>query len=92
MTTIREKKHPDESFPKGFQYIAPDLLAGETLSSCAVVAEVGLTVTTPGTISGDECVTQVSGGTSGEEYTITFTMTTSAGNTYVDKIVMKVQS
>ena len=83
-------KSPTENFPIGFTYSAPDLDSGESISSAVVTATTGLTVGTPVVVS-PRVTVRISGGTSGADYTVTFTITTSAANVYVDQILVRVR-
>jgi hypothetical protein len=80
---------PEESFAVGFQYTSEDLESGETILSATVTATSGLTVGLPAIVDTTVKV-RVSGGTAGVFYTITFKIVTSAGNTYVDELFVKI--
>lgn len=87
-------KSPEGSFPIELEYQAPDLAAGETISSAVVTASpAGLTIGTP--IIGTNTVgVLISIGSKGVDYIVRFKVTTSVGYIYnhpeLDSILVKV--
>lgn len=90
------KKKPDEEYPIGFKYIAPDLAEGETLASCTVTIspdeEGGLKVSGDPVVASDTVSQKVTGGVDGHEYYVKFLVLTSAGHKYEDSIFVKVRA
>ena len=82
-------KGTGETFYVGFTYSAPDLDTGETITTATVAATTGITVGAT-VIDGAEVTAPVSGGTANTNYTVTFTVTTSAGNIFVDSLLVRV--
>jgi len=89
-------KTPDEKFAIGLKYIAPDLTAGATLSSCVVTISPtetsGLEVSGVPVISGSQVSQVVMNGVDASEYNVIFKTTTSEGNVFEDTIYVKVRS
>ncbi len=80
-----------ESFPIGFEVQPPDLEVGQTISSCtAAVLPSGLTLSGAVTIDGDEVSQLIAGGTAGVDYTVTFTVNTSAPATFLYTYLVQV--
>ena len=84
------KKRVNEKFAIGFEYISPDLEAGETISSASVTVPSGLTAVGSEVISGAEVSQIISGGTVDTDYVVTFLVTTSAGHIFEDKIIVRI--
>lgn len=72
--------------------VADVLASGETISSRTVTADDGITVDSSSITDTNTSVTVwLSGGTAGEEYTVTCTIVTSAGRTYEEHIKIQVR-
>jgi len=69
------------------------LARGETLAGVTSVTATptGLTLVDPPTYSGVYASQRISGGTSGTRYTVTFLVTTSAGNTLEGEGILQVK-
>lgn len=99
--TVPRVKHSSETRNAAVS-MSGCLDSGETLSGTPTVAATGITITSPAvsgsalTIDGvsvpaGEAVTfKVAGGTAGTDYTITITVSTSASQTIVRKVLLKV--
>ena len=88
-------KRVNEKFPIGLKYQAPDLEEGDTLAS-AIVSILpsetnGLEVVGNAVVEEDEVTQTVQKGISGHDYYVTFKVTTTLGNVYEDKILVKVR-
>jgi hypothetical protein len=90
-TTAIIEKRVNEKFAIGFSYSSPDLAAGETISTVTTTVTTGLTKEGSPTKVGTDQVSQVvSGGTVGNDYNVTFLVTTSAGYIFEDVYIVKV--
>lgn len=70
-------------FEVGLEYQAPDLNEGETITNVVVtISPAGLTAEGAPTISGSMVLQEISGGVAGQNYTVLFEVTTSAGFIY----------
>jgi len=91
------KKKPTEKFAVGFKYSTQDLAANATIQSVSVaitptgdvndLAVVGSPAKDDYTVSA-----MIEKGRDGYEYYVTFTVTTSVGQIFVDKIFVKVRA
>lgn len=88
-------QQPSEEIRRLINY-APWLEEGETITSVSV--DVDNSTTPPLVVDtllidpdGDRIAYNTSGGVDGEEYTLTFTITTSAGQTREDEILVNVK-
>lgn len=84
-----------EKFPIGIEYRGNDIVGGVIVSAVAVAVSpaTGLTITTPGTISGggvivSSVVTAVTAG----EYEVTFSVTFSDGKIYKDVLLVVIKA
>ena len=85
-------KKAAETYPIGFRYHPEDLASGETISTCTVaVSGSVLTAVSPATVSTNQVSSVIAAGTSGVEYTVTFTTTTSSGKVFVDVWIVNVK-
>jgi hypothetical protein len=84
------EKDSGEKFAIGFRYISPDLNSGETITGAVVTGASGLTLVGDPVIVGNEVRQMISGGTLGQSYTVTFTVTISTGHIYVDYFEVKI--
>lgn len=62
----------------------------ETLSDPVLAVSPSGPALSAGTVSGSRVLFRIAGGTAGEEYTITVTVTTSGGSTLVHPVTLKV--
>lgn len=90
-------KKPNEKFPVGFLYSAPDIDEGATITECAVsivtTDEENLLLTSGSPIiNGAEVAQVVYGGKENFDYILTFKVTTSEDNIYEDRLTVKVRS
>jgi len=94
------KKKPDEKFAVGFKYSTADLAADATISTVVVniTRSDGETIETNdlavvGSPAHDEYTVSamIEKGQDAKEYYVTFTVTTSAGQIFQDKIFVKVR-
>lgn len=77
------KKAVSEKYAIGLTYKAPDLAAGETISTVTVaITPAGLTAVGAPSIDGLSVYQIVEGGASGVDYSVLFKVTTSAGYIY----------
>lgn len=97
--TPKLTKRPGESRAYSMEFAAL-LGTGVTLTSFSGAAQSNagnisgasdLTIGS-GTVSGTEAQATISGGTDGEDYTVTFTVVDSAGNTLVDNGLLRVRA
>jgi len=85
------QKRPAESYPIGLRYWGADLPTGVTIASVTgSVAPLGLTL---GGFSHSttEAYVNVSGGTAGVDYVVTFQVSLTDGTIYVDDFLVKVR-
>ena len=90
------KKKPAEKFAIGFKYSTADLTVDATIQSVVVaITPTELTggLAIEGTPAKDDYTVSavIKGGTDGHEYYVTFTVTTSKGQIFQDKIFVKVR-
>jgi hypothetical protein len=67
------------------------LASGETIAAANVTVPAGITLSTPASVNGGVVVFWLSGGTSGQSYTVTGMITTSAGRTDVRSFLLSVR-
>lgn len=90
-------KKPNEKFPVGFSYSAPDLDSGATITACVVsilTLDEDDSLLTSGSpiINGAEAAQVVYGGKENFDYILTFKVTTSEDNIYEDRLTVKVRA
>ena len=91
------KKKPDEKFAVGFKYSTADIAADATIQNCTVeITPTGdaddLAVVGVPSIDDYTVAAMIEKGRDGYEYYVTFTITTSAGQIFQDKIFVKVRA
>lgn len=91
------EKKPNEKFPVGFSYSAPDLDDGATISECIVTiastdSENLLLKSGAPIINGTEVAQVIYGGKVNFDYVLTFKITTSEDNIYEDRLTVKVRA
>jgi|GEM_PF-4245855 len=85
------EKRESEKFPIGFRYRDPDLETGVTISSVsASCSPSGLTLGSA-QYEDDSVWVWIEGGTSGTDYTVTFTTTFSDDKILIDDYVVRVR-
>ena len=87
------EKRTDEIFSVGFTFSSPELVAGETITGAAAVADPsvsgGLSVDSVA-YTDKEIAVKISDGIDGEEYQLICTATTSAGQTLIGVILVRI--
>ena len=95
MSVATLKKRPSERFPIGFKFSTPELADGETIVSAVItitpVESGGLSKLGSAVIDTDTVTQVVEGGIDGNDYYVTYIVTTSVGNIFEGTILVFVR-